>query len=193
MRSLTFWPCSQGYAISGERTLQAFYQRLRPFATAFLALFGRERLPARSTLARFLAALPPEPVEALRSLFFSDLLARPLGPEEQPAGLWDRTESQWFVFALDGTREAARVSRLSSNTRPSCSGAPPPSAVCSWLHWAAAEGRSFALGPPFYKLLATSGSAHSVDRAMASHVSNYAERWPGSSSILRPIRSPQHA
>jgi hypothetical protein len=37
-----------GYAISGERTLEAFYQRLHPFATAFMALFGRERLPARS-------------------------------------------------------------------------------------------------------------------------------------------------
>src|SRR5215471_4306381 len=30
-----------GYAISGERTLQAFYERLRPWATAFMALFER--------------------------------------------------------------------------------------------------------------------------------------------------------
>ena len=96
-----------GYAISGERTLEAFYQRLHPFAQAFMALFGRERLPARSTLSRFLAALSPEPVEALRSLFLSDLLARSLVPEEQPVGLWDRTESQWFVFDIDGTREGA--------------------------------------------------------------------------------------
>jgi hypothetical protein len=101
-----------GYAISGERTLEAFYQRLHPFATTFMALFGRERLPARSTLSRFLAALPPEPVEALRSLFFSDLLARPLVKEEQSAGLWDRTESRWFVFDVDGTREAARQRAL---------------------------------------------------------------------------------
>jgi hypothetical protein len=35
-----------GYAISGERTLEAFYQRLQPFAPAFMALFGRERLPS---------------------------------------------------------------------------------------------------------------------------------------------------
>ncbi len=46
-----------GYAVSGERTLEAFYERLHPFATAFMALFGRDRLPARSTLSRFLAAL----------------------------------------------------------------------------------------------------------------------------------------
>jgi hypothetical protein len=45
-----------GYAISGERTLETFYEHLHPFATAFMALFGRERLPARSTLSRFLAA-----------------------------------------------------------------------------------------------------------------------------------------
>src|SRR4051812_35678911 len=38
-----------GYAISGERTLEAFYDRLQPWADAFMALFGRERLPARAT------------------------------------------------------------------------------------------------------------------------------------------------
>src|SRR6266480_7501165 len=101
-----------GYAISGERTLEAFYQNLHPFASAFMALFGRERLPARSTLSRFLAALPSEPVEALRALFLSDLLARPLVPEGEPAGLWDRTGSQWQVFDIDGTREAARQRAL---------------------------------------------------------------------------------
>ena len=46
-----------GYAISGERTLETFYERLQPFATAFMALFGRDREPSRSTLSRFLAAL----------------------------------------------------------------------------------------------------------------------------------------
>ena len=46
-----------GYAISGERTLQAFYERLAPFAQPFMALFGRDRLPARSTFSRFLSAL----------------------------------------------------------------------------------------------------------------------------------------
>jgi hypothetical protein len=55
-----------GYAISGERTLEAFYQRLQPFAIPFMALFERDRLPARSTLSRFLASLTQEPVEALR-------------------------------------------------------------------------------------------------------------------------------
>ena len=34
-----------GYAISGERTLQDFYEAVQPFASAFMALFGRTRLP----------------------------------------------------------------------------------------------------------------------------------------------------
>ena len=38
-----------GYAVSGERTLESFYERVEPWANAFLALFGRDRLPARST------------------------------------------------------------------------------------------------------------------------------------------------
>lgn len=101
-----------GYTVSGERTLEAFYQRLSPFASAFMALFGHERLPARSTLSRFLAALPPEPVEALRTLFLSDLLARPPVREDEPTGLWDRTGNQWHVFDSDGTREAARQRAL---------------------------------------------------------------------------------
>src|SRR5215831_16419092 len=58
-----------GYAISGERTLEAFYEGLRPFAVPFMALFDRDQLPARSTLSRFLAALTEAPVEALRTLY----------------------------------------------------------------------------------------------------------------------------
>ncbi len=38
-----------GSAISGERTLEAFYEVVHPFALAFMALFGRTRLPAAST------------------------------------------------------------------------------------------------------------------------------------------------
>ena len=101
-----------GYAISGEPTLEAFYEHLYPFASTFMALFGRDRLPARSTLSRFLAALTSEPVEALRTLMLSDLLARPLDTEEQQAGLWDRTGAQWHVFDIDATREAARQRAL---------------------------------------------------------------------------------
>src|SRR5437764_9759001 len=67
-----------GYAVSGEPTLQAFYERLSPFVEAFMALFGRDQLPHRSTLSRFLAALDEATVEALRTLFLKHLLARTL-------------------------------------------------------------------------------------------------------------------
>src|SRR5260370_22611243 len=67
-----------GYAISGERTLEAFYTRLQPFAGPFMALFERDQLPARSTLSRFLAALTSEPIEALRTLLLDELLSRPI-------------------------------------------------------------------------------------------------------------------
>src|SRR6267154_510737 len=50
-----------GYAISGERTLEAFYESLQPFAVPFMALFERTRLPSRSALSRFLAQLSEEP------------------------------------------------------------------------------------------------------------------------------------
>ena len=50
-----------GYAVSGERTLEAFYERLHPFAAPFMALFERDRLPSRSALSRFLAALTEAP------------------------------------------------------------------------------------------------------------------------------------
>ncbi|GHO53755.1 hypothetical protein [Ktedonobacter robiniae] len=110
-----------GYAISGERTLEEFYQRLQPFAVPFMALFDRDRLPSRSALSRFLAALTQAPVEALRTLFLDDLLARPLTPDKQTGGLVDRKGAPWTVFDIDGTREAARQRAL-----PQTDELPPP-------------------------------------------------------------------
>jgi hypothetical protein len=101
-----------GYAVSGERTLEAFYEHLHPWADAFMALFGRDRLPARATLSRFLAALDQTAVESLRTLFLKDLLARPLEKEEQPGGMFDRQGNHYLVFDVDGTREAARQRAL---------------------------------------------------------------------------------
>ena len=100
------------YAISGERTLETCSERLQPFALPFMALFGRERLPHRSTLSRFLASLDQVTVEALRTLFLDHLLAQPAGREEKPGGLWDRQGGYWLVFDVDGTRQAARQRAL---------------------------------------------------------------------------------
>src|SRR5437764_1889475 len=101
-----------GYAISGERTLEAFYEQLVPFAQPFMALFDRERLPSRSALSRFLTSFTWEATEALRTLFLADLLARPLHKERHTGQLVDRTGNQRVVFDIDGTRQAARQRAL---------------------------------------------------------------------------------
>lgn len=75
-------------------------------------MFDRDHLPARSTLSRFLTALTQEPVEALRSLFLTDLLSRPLSKERATGDLVDREGSTRVVFEIDGTREAARQRAL---------------------------------------------------------------------------------
>ncbi len=110
-----------GYAISGERTLEAFYEALLPWAEPFMALFGRGRLPARSTLSRFLASLSLEATEALRTLFLKDLLSRPLSKEGQTGALVDRAGRERVLFDIDGTREAARQRAL-----PKKEGLPEP-------------------------------------------------------------------
>lgn len=40
-----------GYAISGERTLSDFFERVAPFGAAFMALFGRADLPHRTSVS----------------------------------------------------------------------------------------------------------------------------------------------
>ena len=100
-----------GYAVSGEPTLKAFYERLWPFAPTFMALFGRSDLPCHATLSRFLAALDQPSVEALRLLFQEDLVSRtPFG--SPPGGLWDRLGNCWFLVDIDGTKQAARQRAL---------------------------------------------------------------------------------
>src|SRR2546428_4508756 len=102
-----------GYTVSGEPTLVAFYDRLTPFASTFMALFERHTLPHRSTLSRFLAALDQPTVEALRALFLEDLVVR-TGHPFPPGGLWDRLGAHWLVVDIDGTKQAARQRALPS-------------------------------------------------------------------------------
>jgi hypothetical protein len=118
-----------GYAISGERTLADFYERLAPFAPAFLALFGRAELPDRATLSRFLAAVDQECLESLRRLFQQHALSSGW-TEETLGGIWDRQKRRYVVFDIDGTRQAARQRSL-----PCGPELPPPrrrlDAVCA--------------------------------------------------------------
>jgi hypothetical protein len=102
-----------GSAISGERTLQAFFDRLQPFAEPFMALCERGVMPHRSTLSRLLAAVDTACLEALRSLFLQASCTWGW-TQETIGGLWDRSGHRYLVFDLDGTREAARQRKLPS-------------------------------------------------------------------------------
>ncbi len=76
-----------------------------------MALFGRADFPTPPTLSRYLAVLDQPCVEALRTLFLEDLLARsPFGTP--PGGLWDRLGGHWLLMDVDGTKHAARQRAL---------------------------------------------------------------------------------
>jgi hypothetical protein len=91
-----------GYARSSEPTLKAFYERLVPFAETFMALFGRSRLPDRSTLSRFLA----------------DLVART--PFPSPGGMSDRLGNRWWIMDIDATRASLPPTCASAQGKSSC-------------------------------------------------------------------------
>jgi len=132
-RSSTFSRSRSRYARSFERTLEVFYEGLRPEASPFMALFDRDQLPARSTLSRDFSALTQEPVEALRALFLDDLESRPLSKERQTGDLVDRENCEWVVFDIDGTREAACVSCPAPERRAATCLSPVGESLCSWL------------------------------------------------------------
>ena len=100
-----------GYALSGEPTVEAFFDRLRPFAAPFMALFGRDQLPHRSTLSRFLADIDEACLEALRQQFNHDLCTHGMAGELL-GGLVDHQGHRLLVFDVDGTRQAARQRAL---------------------------------------------------------------------------------
>src|SRR3989454_6295810 len=100
-----------GYAISGERTLSDFFERLEPFETAFMALFGRHGLPHRSSLSRFLADVDRPCLEAFRTLFEQHSFADGW-TSETIGGVFDRQGSRYLVFDVDATRQAARQRAL---------------------------------------------------------------------------------
>src|SRR5438270_11894134 len=85
---IDFLALLMGYAISGERTLADFFERLAPFETAFMALFARRCLPHRSSLSRFLTAVGRPGLEAFRTLFEKHSFADGW-TAESIGGLWD--------------------------------------------------------------------------------------------------------
>ncbi len=100
-----------GYAISGERTLSDFFERVAPFETAYMALFGRRCLPHRSSLSRFLADVDRPCLEAFRALFEQQTFAEGW-TSETIGGIFDRQGRRYLVFDVDATRQAARQRAL---------------------------------------------------------------------------------
>ena len=102
-----------GYAVSGEQTLATFFERLAPFADPFMARFGREQLPHRSTLSRFLADMEKPCVRALRTLFEHECFQHGFS-QEQVGGLSDRGGRRLVIIDIDATRQAARQRALTT-------------------------------------------------------------------------------
>jgi hypothetical protein len=100
-----------GYAISGERTLADFFERVEPFEAAFMALFGRRCLPHRATLSRFLSDVDRPCLEAFRTLFEQQSFAQGW-TSETIGGIFDRQNRRYLVFDVDATRQAARQRAL---------------------------------------------------------------------------------
>jgi hypothetical protein len=132
-----------GYAVSGEPTLLAFYERLLPFAEPFMALFGRHHFPHRSTLSRFLAALDQTTVEALRVLFLKDLEAQTpchsVSHGHGP-GFFPRCNLPWQLLCIDTHQWVV----LSSAFPPIA----PMMASCSFLYLSLSRCASRGIQPP---------------------------------------------
>lgn len=108
-----------GYILSGEPTLLAFYERLAPWAEPFMALFGRNRLPHRSTLSRLLAALDQPTVEALRALFRD----RSVGTQT--------VSFAWWLIRSDGQAVGGRRCGWNSTSSPTTRVATDGCLACS--------------------------------------------------------------
>jgi len=76
-----------------------------------MALFGRDRLPHRSTLSRFLADIDLACLDALRQQFANDLGQHGLSGDLL-GGLFDHQGHRLLVFDVDATRQAARQRAL---------------------------------------------------------------------------------
>jgi len=171
-----------GYAISGERRLSDFFERLEPFQAAFMALFGRRCLPHRSSLSRFLADVDRPCLEAFRTLFEQQTFAD-AWTAETIGGIFDRQGRRYLVFDVDATRQAARQRALPCDPTlpaarrrrgyPSARLATQGASVVRW----------FVHVPRPFKCTHANGSAPMLVGAMATIVVN----WPRRSEPSRPI------
>jgi hypothetical protein len=96
-----------GYAISGERTFSAFFERVTPFGPAFMALFGRADLPHRASALPFSCQRRP-------SLFGS--VSHALRAEELCPGMDERFHWR-YVGSAGMPRHSSLMSMLHAKQR----------------------------------------------------------------------------
>lgn len=101
------------YAVSGEKTLKDFFAALKPVKSLLMAVWQRNKTPVASSLSRFLKDIDNSSLEALRTLFEKDLWERCFRGEDK-GGLVDRTGQKYYLFDVDGTKQAARQRSLTS-------------------------------------------------------------------------------
>jgi hypothetical protein len=99
------------FAASDAEHLKDFYAQIPHVASALAALWDRDRLPSRSALSRFLAAVTPAHVDTLGQWLLDDLLAN--GAQGAAlGGLYDRDGARSLLFDDDGTYHGARQREL---------------------------------------------------------------------------------
>jgi hypothetical protein len=104
------------YGISGEGTIADFYKAIVPVKNVLMSQWGRNRCPSASSLSRFLGSLQSSAVEALRSLFESDLHRNSVRVK-QGVGLLDRVRDHSVVFDIDGTVCAVRQRAIAADSK----------------------------------------------------------------------------
>ncbi len=151
-------PCSWGMQSVENAPLKLSTNGFLAFAYAFMALFGRERLPARSMLSCFLAALFASRLSRrLSTVFLSDGFSRPLDKEEHVAGLWDRQGTRlprlrrgWHARGRLATGETSKLGSAHATepfAPPACRLSTPAASVGKWCTRAPVAGQFWQPGP----------------------------------------------
>ncbi len=178
-----------GYEILGERRLPAFYQRLQPFADPFMALFGRDWLPVRSTLSRDFSALTSEPVDTLRSLFLDDLRETAHSRKKSKRVVW-RIERETRGWSLRSTARARQPESLRCPRQKRC-----PRLFGDWMtsvllaRLSASAGKWCVPARSSVRLTAFNGSARLAIEGTGATERNCARPSPRSCAISRHTNS----
>ena len=180
--SIDFLALLIGYAISGERTLADFFERVEPFEAAFMALFGRRCLPHRSSLSRFLAAVDRPCLEAFRTLFEQQTFAEGW-TAETIGGIFDRQGRRYLVFDVDATRQAARQRALPCDPTLPAAKRRRGCGLCSWLPRTQARGGGAHAHHSAQRCTRANGLGRMRARAMATIAVNWLRRCEPSSLI----------